>query len=359
METGSKVDSLRCLILAPLAGGFGLGVALRHTAYRRGWLRSHRLNRPVVSVGNLTVGGTGKTPLVALMADSLLKQGLKPVILTRGYRRNHGPDLVEIAPGEGRAPSPRTVGDEPALLARWLPEIPIIVCADRYRAGRVAEKRYDVDVHLLDDGFQHLALARDVDIVALDATRPLLGDALLPAGRLREPVWALQRAHIVILTRAELADPGPLEAEIRRINPGAQVFVSTTKLCRLVDVRNGRVHPSGAFRGEPVYAFCGIGNPAAFFADLEKWGFTVSGRRCFRDHHVYGNEELAVLGLAMKHSGVAAVAVVTTEKDAINLPPLSKPEVPVLACVIQADIERAQAFEEVLFQRLEACSKGL
>ncbi len=339
-------------ILRPLAAGFNLGVELRRAAYRRGWFKTRRLNRPVVSVGNLTLGGSGKTPLVAFIAERLHRRGWKPVILTRGYGRRPKGGIVAIAPGSGRAPRAQEVGDEPALLARALPDVPIVVGANRYRAGRLAEERFDVDVHLLDDGFQHLALARDLDVVLLDVTQELSDRALLPAGRMREPLMALERAHLVVLTRVDLADPRPIEDRVRQVNPRARIFHCSTKLRRLVDVETGRIYPSGAFRGESVYAFCGIGNPKAFLEDLKKWGFSVVAEHAFGDHHVYGPGSVARLWIRSEKS--KAVALVTTEKDAMNLPPLAKSSPPVVACVIEVEMLEAEAFEKALVACLEA-----
>src|SRR5215472_8915034 len=223
IEPESKTLEPRSRILAPLAALFRMGVTFRDAAYRRGWLRTQRLDRPVVSVGNLSVGGTGKTPLVMLIAKLLSQRGWNAGILTRGYGRRHGAQTVVLPPAAGRSPDPREVGDEPALLARALPQVPIIVCANRYRGGRRAEEYFNVDAHLLDDGFQHRALARDVDVVALDTTQEISARALLPAGRLRESPRALGRAHLVVVTRVELGDPRPLERQVRRINPHAQI----------------------------------------------------------------------------------------------------------------------------------------
>jgi tetraacyldisaccharide 4'-kinase len=334
----------------PLAAGFKMGVALRTEAYRRGWLTTRRLNRPVVSVGNLSMGGTGKTPFVAFLADLLLKRGRRPGILTRGYGRRKGAKLVAIEPGAERAPDPQEVGDEPALLVRKVPEVPIVVGADRYGAGLLAEDKFNVDVHILDDGFQHLALARDVDIVLLDATQEISDRALLPAGRLRELPAALERAHLVVLTRTELADPKPMEDQIRQISPRARIFHCATKLQSLMIISSGKTEPLAAVRSEPAYAFCGIGNPPAFFADLEKWGFSVLGRNSFPDHHVYREDELTRLSEQGRKAG--AKVLLTTEKDGLNFPSLGETEIPVLACVIQTEILEADAFEEALLERL-------
>ena len=251
-------------LLTPLALGFRLGVALRGAAYRRGWCKTHRLNRPVVSVGNLTAGGAGKTPLVRLIAQRLLNRGWSPSILTRGYDRRRGPGIIVVEPGPERRVDPRDVGDEPALLARALPKVPIVIGANRYRAGRLAEERFPVDVHLLDDGFQHWALERDVDIVALDVTQEFSDWALLPAGRLREPCAALERAHIVVLTRTELGDAPALEARLSRINPRARVFLSTTTLRGFVEAQSGGPFPVQDLRGRAARRFLRDWEPASF-----------------------------------------------------------------------------------------------
>jgi tetraacyldisaccharide 4'-kinase len=347
----SKTLHPKSKILLPLAALFRGGVALRETAYTRGWLRTQRLDRPVVCVGNLSVGGAGKTPLVMLIAKLLSRRGWNPAILTRGYGRRRGAQTVVLAPDAGRSPDPREVGDEPALLARALPQVPIVVCADRYRGGRRAEECFNVGAHLLDDGFQHRALARDVDVVAVDTTQELSEQAMLPAGRLREPPAALGRAHLVVLTRVELSDPRPVERQVRRINPQVEIFHATTQLCELVDVHTGRTYPPDAFQGEPVEAFCGIGNPGAFFADLRRWGFSVIGEHSFRDHYVYSDASLEALKVLARRSHPAAL--VTTEKDAMNLRPLNRSaEVPMIACVIRAEVIDQQAFEEALLARL-------
>ena len=343
-------------LFTPLALGFRVGVAFRRTAYRRGWFKTHRLNRPVVSVGNLTAGGAGKTPLVMYIAERLLNRGWNPVILTRGYGRLRGADIISLAPGFGRRVDAREVGDEPALLARALPRVPIVVCADRHRAGQVAEESFPVDVHLLDDGFQHWRLARDVDVVALDVTQEFSDWALLPAGRLREPCAAVARAHLVVLTRTELCDPLTLHDRVHRLNPQAKIFLSSTSLRNFVDVQSGGPFAVQELRGQPLCAFCGIGNPSAFFADVRRWEFSVVAEVAFPDHHVYSAEDLRRLTQRARRAGAAAL--LTTEKDALNLPPAWDSEIPVTACVIQTELREAEAFEAALLARLETVRVG-
>jgi tetraacyldisaccharide 4'-kinase len=337
--------------LLPLVVAFRASVALRALAYRRGWLRVRRLNCPVISVGNLSVGGTGKTPFVVFLAETLLRLGWKPSILSRGYGRRSGEGPIALEPGAGRAPDPRVVGDEPALLARRLPEVPLVIAADRYRAGLMAEERFGVNVHLLDDGFQHLALARELDIVLLDLTRNYSTAALLPAGSLREPLAALARAQIVVLTRAELADPLPLENELRRLNPDLKIFRSRTRLEKFVDAASGNVLAMASVVGKPVCAFCGIGNPSAFFGDLRKWGLAPVVERVFPDHHPYSEQELGAL--SRQATEIGAATLLTTEKDVMNFPRGWRSDFPVLACVVEVEVEPSTAFVEALAGRLE------
>ena len=174
-------------------------------------------------------------------------------------------------------------------------------------------------MHLLDDGFQHLALYRDLDVVLLDITRPLSDLALLPAGRWREPFSALRRAHWVILTRTELGDAGGLQGRVQALNPRARIFHCSTKFAGLVDARNGLSEPHANLLRKKVAAFCGIGNPAAFFADLRGWGFWVVAESVFPDHHVYRRHELDNIFALSRSAG--AEAILTTQKDVMNLPP--------------------------------------
>ncbi len=342
--------------LMPLAGLYGAGARLRQRAFQQGWLKSRRLSHPVISVGNLTVGGSGKTPLVALVAEILLRNGRKPAILTRGYRRKGGTDLIALEPQPQRNPDARTTGDEPALLARWLPNVPIIICADRFRAGQVAEERFGADVHVLDDGFQHFALARDIDLVAIDVTQDVLHDALLPAGRLREPVSALARADIIILTRTEIRDAAETERQVREINPSAPIFRCSARLRSLVEKGSGRAIESGEYGGRPVCAFCAIGNPGAFFADLRRWGFNPVAEIAFRDHHIYTMDDVRQLNRDASEKGAAAF--LTTEKDLMNLSPQLEFQRPVLACIIQAEIHEPEQFEQLLLAGIKQKQVG-
>lgn len=287
------------LALWPLSRLWLLGGRLKAVRDRAS---SSRLETPVVSVGGLTVGGTGKTPAVLWLAGRLKEAGLLPAVLTRGYRRRAAEGCTILAPGQ-HAPPWRT-GDEPQIYLRAAVG-PIGIGADRAAAGRLIEQRFRPDVFLLDDGFQHLRLERDVDIVVIDALEPFGGGEVFPLGRLREPLEALGRAGIVLVTRVE---PGQqidgIEAVIRRFHPQAQVFTS-------------RVAGESWVPGPPparAGAFCGLGNPDSFWQTLQAMRIEPAFRRAFPDHHRYTPRDLEHL----KSAGVEAL--LTTEKDLVNLP---------------------------------------
>lgn len=274
----------------PLSAIFGAGVALRNALYDRGLFKVRRLSRPVVSVGNISVGGSGKTPFVIALGQLLKERGIAFDVLSRGYGR----DLAGIAvvdPSGG----PAQFGDEPLLIAQKL-EAPVIVGADRYRAGLVAEKTFDVKLHLLDDAFQHRRLHRDFDIVMLQSSD--LEDSLLPVGRLREPLSALRRADVAVSTpQTAAASAASVNWRIRR-----EV---------LLDLPCPR-----------AVAFCGLGRPAQFFSHLRELSLNLADTVSFPDHHRYLEADVARL-LKVKSSSGADVFI-TTEKDAINLGPLAE-----------------------------------
>ena len=272
----------------PLASIYGQVVSARNALYARGVLRTRRLEGGVVSVGNLSVGGSGKTPFVLLLGDLLKSRGVKFDVLSRGYgRKSRGALLVDPAG------SPQDFGDEPLLIARRL-QVPVIVGEGRFEAGRLAEARFGVQLHLLDDGFQHRGLARDFDIVLVipqDAN-----DRLLPAGRLREPLVALRRADAVVLTSGASAEAFPLDG-------------------RLVwRVRRG-IAPQN-IPPRPV-VFCGIARPKNFVLQLRSANIDPVAEAFYRDHHAYDENDVREL-LRLKQKSEAG-GFVTTEKDAINL----------------------------------------
>jgi tetraacyldisaccharide 4'-kinase len=293
--------------------------------YTRGIFRTRKLPGTVISVGNLTVGGTGKTPMVLWIAEQLAAEGKNTAILTRGYRGTSSADTR----GEPQS-------DEVALLRERLSgKVKIGVGADRYKNGEVLA-RHGTEYFVLDDGFQHLRLARDADIVLIDATDPFGGGMTLPAGRLREPISALRRADIVVITRSVQAPTPAIEAMIRR-HTRSPIFYAATKLENVLRVPQLAVGlPQEQWPGARFMAFCGIGNPSAFFEDLGRWGFQVAGERSFPDHHVYNTREVEELELAAAICG--ADALLCTEKDVWNLRHAPFTAMPVYCCRISLEL---------------------
>ncbi len=301
----------------PLTALFGAAVRVRNQLYDRGTLVSRQLAGPVISIGNLTVGGSGKTPFLILLGELLKQRGISFDVLTRGYRRQtKGVALVDP---EGAA---REFGDEPLLIARKL-RVPVVVGEDRFAAGQFAERKYGPQMHLLDDGFQHRRLARDFDVVLFTAEDAR--DSLLPAGRLREPVTALARANAVVLTEGASARGLPLTQQ------------------HVWRVRRDIVLPSLA---EPCIAFCGIAKPDKFFDQLRGGGIELRGARSFRDHHPYTAADVRELLALRKQHG--ATAFVTTEKDAINLGPYLQQLQPVHVVPVRLELEGADAALDAL-----------
>jgi tetraacyldisaccharide 4'-kinase len=298
----------------------------------------------VISVGNLTVGGTGKTPMVLWIAERLAEEGKRTAILTRGYR-----GMID-ARQNGEPQS-----DEVALLRERLSgKVQIGVGADRYRNGEVLA-RHGTEWFVLDDGFQHLPLARDADVVLIDATDPFGGGATLPAGRLREPISALQRADVVVITRSVQAPAPAIEAMIRR-HTKSSIFYGSTKLESVLRVPPLVVAmPPQDWSHARFVAFCGIGNPPAFFEDLRRWGFQVMGERSFPDHHVYTSREINELEHLAASCG--ADALLCTEKDVWNLRQIQFTAVPVYCCRISLELP-AREFRDAITEAVSRRHSG-
>ena len=319
------------MVLWPLSLVYGQLMRLRVALYERGLLKQKRLNRPVISVGNLTVGGTGKTPMVIWLAERLLAQGLRVGILSRGYKGSGGTsDEIEL------------------MKLRLNNRVAFGVGPDRFEQGRRIEA--SADVFLLDDGFQHRQLSRDVDILLIDAARSLGKEVMLPTGRLREPVSAMSRADFLLFTRTETV-PGTMEA-ITKLQQ-YPVFSAATQLVgfRLLGERIQFV-PADEIDAGPFYAFCGIGNPRAFFLNLQNWGIAVAGKCEFGDHHRYDERDVRELVAAARRMG--ARALVTTEKDEQNLSGEKFEDLPVYVAVIDLAIDKGEVFLEAIREKLDA-----
>jgi tetraacyldisaccharide 4'-kinase len=321
------------LALAPLGLLYGAAVRTRLGLYRSGFLKTQTVGAPVISVGNITAGGTGKTPLVEWVARSLAREGLRACVLTRGYGRADESRRVVASDGGRVLASVEECGDEPRLLAERLVGVASVVCdRDRVASARWALENLGAEVFVLDDGFQHLRIARDLDIVTVDASAPWGGGHLLPRGRLREPRAGLARADCVVITRAGMAeDLEALRAEILSLSNGrATVVTSRVRTLDLrplgssseslkidLESRADKVDLEGRAVVEPVGAFCAVGNPRAFFAQLRRDGFDLRHTRSFPDHHAFTRSDLEAVAREAVQSG--ARALLTTAKDAVKL----------------------------------------
>ena len=307
------------LILPPLSAIYSVVTRARMTGYRRGWFSVAKLSAPVISIGNLTTGGTGKTPLVEWVCIAVVREtGKRACVLTRGYGRANPQSQVVVSDGNKLLASEREAGDEPYLLAKNLLGIAAVVSnPDRAAAGEWAIKNLGSEVFVLDDGFQHLRLSRDLDIVTIDATNPWGGGSLLPYGRLREPRAGLSRADCIVITRTEqVEDLVSLSESVQRLAGAIPVFTSrmtTSGIRRL----NGESVDNESLLGQPVAAFCGVGNPESFFKQLRQEGYEPVFTRAFADHHNYNQADLNRLTKEAKDHG--ASGLITTAKDALKL----------------------------------------
>lgn len=327
------------MALTSLSWLYGGAVRARVWWYERGPGRVHSLGRPVISVGNLTVGGTGKTPLVMAIGEALLKRGVGVTVLSRGYggRRERAGALA--SDGQGAAVAWEESGDEPALIARRLPGAAVIVGANRVAAWNRYGGALRPGIILLDDGFQHLAISRDENVLLWDATDPIDGAALLPSGRLREPLSALVRATAVVVTRVEQADQAAVAAVERRVREqgGLPVFRARVEPRCVIDVTTEREEALACLRGTPVLAAAGVGRFESFTRLVEGTGARVVDTVRFQDHHPYQRAD--VERLAARAQELHAEMIVTTEKDAVKLARFEPLRPPLWAIRIDVRVE--------------------
>jgi len=306
-----NLPRLARLLLLPLSVVYGAYMRVRAWLYASGLLKQKRLRGIVISVGNLTVGGTGKTPMVLWLAERFLAEGKRVAILSRGYRGSGGTsDEIEL------------------MKSRLQNRVAFGVGKDRFEEGRRIELQQPVDIFLLDDGFQHVKLARDIDMLMLDGSNKLKDQWLLPSGVLREPISACRRADILVVTR-KTERPDIEAGDSHKYS----IFYARTRLLgfRRYGGMTGINYVSEIGPG-PFYAFCGIGNPQAFFNDLGRWRVSVAGKSVFRDHHRYSAGDLRRLESAAQKAGAAAF--VTTEKDAQNFEHGNNTALPIFVSVI-------------------------
>jgi tetraacyldisaccharide 4'-kinase len=318
---------------------YGMAVRARSWSLRRGVWKSRRLPVPVISVGNLTVGGTGKTPVVMLIAELLRDSGRRVAILSRGYGRRKGKGVRCVCDGKRVLADLEEAGDEPFMMAQRLPGVCVWVAPDRFRGGEAALRDSPLDVFILDDGFQHRRLHRDLDLVVVRGPRPFGNRRLLPSGPLREPPGALRRAHLVILVVQ--GDPGDKERslkEVREIAGDLAVIAAHYRPRGLWEMPQGRPLPLDLLSDKQVALVCGIGRPEGFKATVASLGARVEALLSFPDHHWYTSWDMERLRRIRR--GVEAL--VTTEKDWWKLQRAGAAEMDIWVLKVDLEVEQPE-----------------
>jgi tetraacyldisaccharide 4'-kinase len=302
---------------------YGLGVLGRLGLYRTGLLRRERLSTRIVSVGNLTAGGTGKTPFVILLADEMKNRGLRAAVIVRGYKARREGKTDVVSDGRTIRLGYPEAGDEALLLARKLPGVPVVMAADRVAGCQVAVREFGAEVILLDDGFQHLQVERDLDVVLLENENPFGYGYLLPRGLLREPVGALERADLLVITSAGDSGAPPEIPHVLRHTRAVPVLHAMFTPAGWTDTKTGRTIAEEDIRREEIIAFSGIANPSAFERTLRSLGIFPRHHCVFPDHHPYVPSDLTEIADRMQEVG-GRIAL-TTEKDAVRLESMVPP----------------------------------
>ena len=338
----ARVASLQSrpgLVRRALAGLYGWFLSRRNRRFDTGGTTVTKVSCPVFSIGNLTVGGTGKTPMVAWLTDALLRSGRRPAIVSRGYGGHWTKSRREpgvVSDGQGIRMGSGEAGDEPVMLAQQNPEAIVVVARRRAEGARLAIEGLGADAVILDDGFQHRFLARNLDLVMLDARAPFGNGFLLPAGPLREPPESLARADVVVLNHAEdVADLSDLEGRVRELAPEALVCHAGYTVLGLRRP-DGESLPSEELRGKRVMIFSGLANPGGFRRTIESCGAEVVAERLFPDHYDYRGGE--VREVREQFRKVSAELLVTSAKDAARLTRFLEGDPPVLALEIELEI---------------------
>ncbi len=320
-ENSTWWGKLGRIVLSLFGFLYGQVMKLRNLAYDRGWLHSYALSYPVISVGNVTAGGTGKTPVVAFLTTWLVSRGLRPTILTRGYGAKI--DLSQSYPvsdGQKLLLSQEEAGDEATYLALNLKKIPVWIGANRVQSGRLAANHSDTNIFILDDGFQHRRLKRDVDLVLVDALNPWGWDAVLPRGLLREPKVGVNRADAILISRSDQVIPAELEKlthEISKLAPTLPIIYLTHAPTQVYDLGNSKEISLESLQGKGISLFCGLGNPEGFFRTAAELGIQILDEISFPDHYIYQEEDIEKLVTKAKNQG--AEALLTTEKDGVKI----------------------------------------
>ena len=334
------------IVLHAISLAYLLIVHTRVFFYKTGILKTNKLRCPVISVGNLTLGGTGKTPVVEYIVRYFVNKGLKPVILSRGYGRDSKTSVAIVSNGDNILLKSDEAGDEPYLLAENNPTVPILVSKDRFLGGKAAISKFNPDVIILDDGFQHLSLARDYNITLINCIKPLENSHIFPAGPLREPISALKRADMILYTHSDEAPDNCCENFIKRSDILKLETIHTfDKIVRMNDQKT--VSPE-ELNKKKVVVFCGIGEPDSFIRKIRQLGAEVVQSETFPDHYVYKMDNLQSISETAEK--LKADFILTTQKDGVKIKELMAPLLPIWIVRMKIEFIKGKDKGEEKFQ---------
>jgi len=314
--SGKESDHLLPILLSGCSQVYSLVLSLRNFCFKTGFFKTRRVDCKVISIGNITVGGTGKTPMAITVTKILKETGFRPAVLSRGYGGKSTRKINIVSDGKTIFCNPDEVGDEPCLLAGILEDVPVLTNPDRYAAGNLAIEKLGVNVIVLDDGFQHRSLHRDINIALLDAVRPFGNGFLIPRGPLREKPVSLERADLIILTRSD-SNSAASETMLKKQFPAKKIMRAQHEPECIVDHSTGEIYPVSFISGKRVAAFCGIAAPGSFRSLIEKLGGKVVFFEDFPDHHRYTLADIDYL--IGKSRDNSPDIILTTDKDRIKL----------------------------------------
>jgi len=314
----TKEKNLFTFFLRILSFLYSLAIQFRLVAYKTGFLRAKHLPAHVISIGNITTGGTGKTPFVAMLAKWAETHGFKVAILSRGYKGKRSNDSLVVSDGKTVLASVDDAGDEPVMLATTLSSVPVLISKKRYKTGSLALKLFNSELLLLDDGYQHISLHRDVNILLVDAKRRFGNRSLLPLGPLREPIEQIKRADIIVITKCTNTHSGGKLVDYFKKNfPAKSIFRSKYFPNQVIFPLAGNTHPPDILKGKNVVVFAGIAHPDDFLETVKSCGANIVHFKAFSDHHFFSKHEIEELVSWKKQSNVDFL--LTTEKDWIRI----------------------------------------
>jgi tetraacyldisaccharide 4'-kinase len=317
-DAGGITASAARAALSAASGFYAVGYKAKRAMYALGLARPRSVGARVISIGNITAGGAGKTPATIYFARKYSAEGLRVAVVSRGYGRATHMDLpLAVSDGGEILLSPEESGDEPYLIAKKVSGVPVVVCAKRVKGAEFAIERYGAEIILLDDGFQHASISRDEDVVVVDCTNPFGFGRLLPRGLLREPMIALERATRFLLTHADECDHEDVIRTLNQINPAAEILRSRHRPVRLTTLGGDGGETLGSIKGKKALAVSSIGNPRAFEATLESIGVDVARFLRFNDHHWYDAGDIERIRGAAREADAAYI--ISTEKDGVRL----------------------------------------